>query len=167
MVTPREGVYTWFAYYANGNFHNDVIATARSVTTSPQQISYRNSAKMRLKQFSIGYKKYLLGSSENEKSINVYGYIGFGLELGRITNTHSITIDSSIYDLPVLSGQANFKRLTLDPGIGVDHHIGGDLYVYSEVRLWIPTTDYPSRYIYKNDNAPWVAMACLGIRILF
>lgn len=167
MLTPREGIYSWFSYYANGNFHNDVVASAKSATTVPAQIAYRNSSKMRLKQFSIGYKKYLLGSSENEKSLNLYGYIGLGLELGRVINSHSVIIDSSLYTIPVLSGQANFKRLTLDPGIGVDHHIGGDLYVYTEVRAWIPTSDYPSRYIYKNEQAPWVGMACLGIRILF
>ncbi len=167
MLNAKEGIYTWFTYYANGNFHNDVIARARTINIIPQEIPYRNSAKMRLKQFSLGYKKYFLGSSENENSLNLYGYIGFGIELGRVTNTHSKAIDTSIYDLPVLSGQANFKRLTLDPGIGVDHYLGGDLYVYSEARLWIPTSDYPSRYIYKNENAPWVAMACLGIRILF
>ena len=87
--------------------------------------------------------------------------------MGRIENTHSVTIDTSLYDLPVWRGKANFKRLTLDPGFGFEHYLGGDISIYAEARTWIPTTDYPSKYILKNKDAPWTAMISLGLRVFF
>lgn len=166
-ITPKDGIYIWFTYYSNGRFKNNLVATAKSPSTIPQQISYVNSARMRLKHFSIGWKRYLLGAADWEKGWNFYFFAGLGLQLGRIENTHSVTIDTSLYDVPVLSGKANFKRLTLDPGIGLEHYLGGDLYLYGEARTWIPTTDYPSKYILKNKDAPWTAMISLGLRLLF
>ncbi len=166
-LTPKEGIYTWFTYYSNGNFKNNVVASAKSPSTIPQQVPYVNSAKMRLKHFSIGWKKYFLGAADAEKGLNFFVFAGFGLLLGRVDNTHSVIIDTSLYSLPVVSGRANFKRLTIDPGLGVEKYLGGDLFVYGETRVWIPTTDYPSTYIFVNRDAPWTLMVSLGIRILF
>jgi len=166
-ITPKDGIYFWFTYYSNGRFKNNLVATAKSPFTIPQQIPYVNSAKMRLKHFSVGWKKYLWGASDAEKGWNFYFFAGLGLQLGRIENTHSVTIDTSLYDLPVWRGKANFKRLTLDPGIGFEHYLGGDMSIYAEARTWIPTTDYPSKYILKNKDAPWTAMISLGLRVLF
>lgn len=167
-LTPTEGVYVWFVYYSNGRFKNNLAATAKSSATTPQQISYVNSANMRLKEISIGWKKYLKGNAEAEKGINLYAYAGFGLMLGRVENTHSVIgIDTAVYNVPVINGRANFKRLTLDPGIGIDKYLGGDMFVYTEARVWIPTDGYPSRYIYINDKAPWAGMLSLGLRVLF
>ncbi len=122
---------------------------------------------MRLKQFSAGWKKYILCYEEAETGINLYGYAGFGLVLGRIVNTHSTGIDTALYNVPVLSGRANFKRLTIDPGIGIDKYLGADIFIYSEARVWIPTEGYPSRYIYVNNRAPWAGMFSVGLRVLF
>ncbi|MFZ9386568.1 MAG: hypothetical protein ACO25B_01685 [Chitinophagaceae bacterium] len=166
-LTPKEGIYLWFAYYSNGKFSNDLNAPARSPATSPSQVAYVNNANMRLKQFSAGWKKYLLGNAELEKGLSLYAYAGFGLLLGRVENKHSVTIDTSVYDVPVISGRANFKRLTLDPGLGLEKYLGGDLYIYAEGRIWIPTDGYPSRYIYINERAPWTGMLGVGLRILF
>ena len=166
-ITPKEGVYVWFVYYSNGKFKNNLAATAKSATTLPQQIIYINNANMRLKEFSVGWKKYLKGTSESEKGWNLYAYAGFGLMLGRVENTHSVSIDTAAYNLPVIRGKANFKRLTIDPGIGIEKYLSGDLYIYSEARVWIPTDGYPSRYIYLNDRAPWAGMLSVGLRILF
>lgn len=166
-LTPKEGIYVWFVYYSNGRFKNDLTATAKSPATTPQQVNYTNNANMRLKQFSAGWKQYFWGNAEAEKGINLYGYAGFGLVLGRIENTHSTGIDTALYDVPVLSGRANFKRLTIDPGIGIDKYLGGDLFIYSEARVWIPTDGYPSRYIFINNRAPWAGMFCVGLRVLF
>lgn len=167
-LTPKEGVYVWFVYYSNGKFKNDLAATAKSAATTPQQINYVNNANMRLKEFSLGWKKYLKGSAEEEKGINIYAYAGFGLLLGRIENTHSVTgIDTAMYNVPVISGRANFKRLTIDPGIGMEKYLAADIYAYTEARVWIPTDGYPSRYIYINDRAPWAGMLSLGLRVLF
>ncbi len=166
-LTPKEGIYVWFAYYSNGKYKNELTATAKSPLTNPQQIAYTNKANMRLKQFSAGWKKYLFGTAESEKGMNLYAYAGFGLLLGRIENSHSVAIDTNEYNVPVISGRANFKRLTLDAGLGVEKYLGGDLYIYGEGRIWIPTDGYPSRYIYINERAPWTGMLGMGLRVLF
>jgi hypothetical protein len=165
--TPKDGAYAWISYYTNGKFDNDVTATAKSVTTVPQQINYVNHALMRFKQVSIGWKKYLKGTFDSEEGWNLYGYAGFGLILGWVNNTHSVSIDTVVYHVPVRMGKANFKRLTLDLGLGMEVPLGAEIYFYAEGRAWIPTTDYPSKYIFVNDNAPVVGMVNAGIRILF
>jgi len=166
-LSPQQAVYAWFIYYSNGKFKNNLVAQAKSPSTAPQQINYVNSAKMRLKQFSVGWKKYFLGAYDTENNINAYFFAGFGLLLGRIENSHSVFIDTAQYNAPVLSGKANFKRLTIDGGIGLEHSIGGDMFVYGETRIWIPTTDYPSKFIFVNENAPFTLMFNLGMRVLF
>lgn len=165
--TPKDGLYVAFAYYSNGNFKNNITATAKSATTIPQQIGYVNRANMRLKQFSVGWKKYLKGTSESETGWNLYAFAGFGLLLGRVENAHSVNIDTAVYNVPVSSGRANFKRLTLDPGMGFEVPLGADIYLFTEGRVWIPTDGYPSRYIFINDKAPWAGMLGVGLRILF
>ncbi len=166
-LAPRDGVYVSFGYYSNGKFSNRITATAKSPLTIPQAISYTNNGSMRLKQFSVGWRKYLKGTFEEEQDWGLYGYAGFGLLLGRIINTHSTPVDTVDYEVPVLSGKANFKRLTLDLGLGAEVPLSGDLYFYMEARAWVPTTDYPSKYIFVNDNAPVTAMLIGGIRLLF
>jgi hypothetical protein len=163
----RDGIYLWMSYYTEGEYSNQLTAVAKSPATIPQSASYRNDGAMRFKQFSLGFKKYLKGSFNAEESWNIYAYGGFGLLLGRVVNTHHPAIDSNDYALPVREGKANFKRLTLDLGAGVEYPIGADIYLYGEGRAWVPTTDYPSRHIFVNDNAPFAAMANLGLRILF
>jgi hypothetical protein len=165
--TQKDGAYTWISYYSVGKFNNDLVASAKLAATSPQQVNYVNKAEMRFKHFSMGWKHYLKGDCKSDESWNLYGYAGFGLLLGRVQNTHSIFIDTVSYDVPVRSGIANFKRLTLDLGLGWEVNIGGEIYFYNEVRVWVPTTDYPSKYIFVNKNAPLVASLNFGIRILF
>ncbi|MBI5858028.1 MAG: hypothetical protein HZB42_10335 [Sphingobacteriales bacterium] len=165
--SSTEGFYAWIAYYSVGKFSNNVTATAKSVTTTPQQVNYINNAEMRFKHFSLGWKKYLKGSCDAEEKWNLYAYAGLGILLGRVVNYHSVGIDTSVYFVPVRSGKANFKRLTADLGLGWELPIGDDVYMYAEGRVWIPTTDYPSKYIFVNDNAPLVGMLNAGIRILF
>ncbi len=166
-LTPKDGIYVWFAYYSNGKFKNNLAAKAISPFTQPQQVLYVNNARMRLKQFSVGWRKYLKGSAEAESSWNLYAFAGFGLLLGRIENTHSVTIDTALYTLPVQSGKANFKRLTIDPGLGFEKYLIADIYLYAEARAWISTEGYPSRYIYINDRAPRTGMLSAGLRVLF
>ncbi len=165
--TPKDGAYAWVSYYSVGKFNNEVIATAKSPSTIPQQINYTNKAEMRFKHVSLGWKKYLKGNAFAEEGWNLYAYAGFGILLGRVLNSHSVPIDTSVYAVPVRRGKANFKRLTADLGLGWEMPIGADTYLYSEGRVWIPTSDYPSKYLFVNDNAPLVAMFNVGIRILF
>jgi hypothetical protein len=165
-ITPKDGAYVWLAYYSNGKFSNDVTATAKSVLTNPQFINYRNNAAVRFKHISLGWKHYFTGNAQAEKLLNIYGYVGFGLMLGKVTNTHSVSIDTLNYQLPVFAGSANFKRLTLDLGLGGEYPLGGDLYFYLEGRLFAPTSDYPSKYILINNDAPFPFSANIGFRVL-
>lgn len=122
---------------------------------------------MRLKHFSMGWRKYLKGKPDAESGSNLYAFAGFGLMLGRIDNEHPVTIDTMDYILPLKTGRANFKRLTVDLGAGWEMPIGADFFLYSELRAWIPTTNYPSEYILVNSNAPFTGMINLGLRLLF
>jgi hypothetical protein len=166
-LTPVDGIYISFVYYSNGKFNNDLTATAKSALTTPQQIRYVNAGNMRLKELSIGWKRYLKGTFNAEKSWNLYGYAGFGLMFGRVVNTHSIFVDTAIYNAPVLSGTGSFKRLTFDLGLGTEVPVGADFFIYTEGRVWIPTTDYPSKFVFVNKKAPLAGMVSLGLRLLF
>jgi len=166
-VSPRDALYLWISYYTEGEFENRLTATAKSPLVIPASIPYVNKAAMRFKQFSIGWKKYLKGSYDAETNWNIYVYGGFGLMLGRVINSHEPSIDTNDYDVPVRPGKANFKRLTLDVGGGWEVPIGADIFFYAEGRAWIPTTDYPSKHIFVNENAPLTGMLNAGIRILF
>ena len=165
--TRKDGLYSWISYYSDGKFSNDLIASAKLPATNPQQMNYVNNAEMRFKHFSVGWKHYFKGAYNSEDSWNLYGYAGFGLLMGRVINNHSVIIDSNLYYIPVRNGKANFKRLTLDLGLGWEVNLGGNIYFYNEARVWVPTTDYPSKYIFINKDAPLVASLNFGIRILF
>ena len=165
--SPKDAGSLGFSYYTNGKFSNALEATAKSGATTPQQIAYTNAASMRLKELSIGWKHYLKGTCEQEETFNLYGYAGFGLVLGRIDNTHDVIIDTANYLVPVSAGKANFKRLTVDLGLGAEVSLGAQIYFFTEGRAWIPTTDYPSSYLFVNDNAPVVGTIDFGIRVLF
>lgn len=165
-ITPTDALYAWLAYYGDGKFKNDLTATAKSPTTNPQTVNYRNNARLRFKHISLGWKRYFKGDYDAEKSWNLYGYAGFGLLLGRIENSQSIPVDSAQYLLPLKNGKGNFKRLTFDVGSGVEFPAGASVFLYLEARALIPTTDYPSPYLFVNRKAPLVGAANLGIRIL-
>ena len=166
-LTPKNGIYVSFTYFARGIFKNDVTATAKSPSAILQKINYTNNTRMKLKILSLGWRKYLKGSNDIEHGWNLYGFGGFGLLLGTVENSHSVSIDSLIYTIPVRSGKASFKRLTFDMGIGWETPISGDLFFYTEGKVWIPTSGYPSKYILANNNAPFLAMLSAGVRVVF
>jgi hypothetical protein len=164
--TPKDGAYAWVSYYSTGKFSNTVTAVAKSIVTIPSELAYRNNAEMRIKHISLGWKRYLKGSP-NSETWNLYGYAGFGLLMGRVINTHEPVIDTAVYTVPVRSGKGNFTRLTFDLGLGGEIHIGGDIYIYLEARALVPTTDYPSKHLLINDNAPFMGAANAGVRVFF
>jgi hypothetical protein len=166
-ITSRDGAYAWISYYSNGRFSNDLAATAKQSSTQPQELGYRNSTLLRFKHISLGWERYLAGSPSAEKGFCLYSYAGFGLMIGTIQNTHSQSIDTSLYNVPVREGKANFKRLTFDLGLGFEFPAGGDVFLYFEGRVLVPTTDYPSKYLFINRNAPFTGAANTGVRILF
>jgi hypothetical protein len=165
-VDPKDAVYAWLSYYKQGSFSNQLTATAKSILTNPQLVNYTNNASMSFKEVSIGWKKYLKGTYNTDKW-NIYSYAGFGLVFGNVSNVHSVSIDTGLYKVPVRSGSARFKRLTADLGLGYEIHLGASIYFYNEARVWIPTSDYPSKYIFVNSHAPLVGMFNVGIRVLF
>lgn len=164
---PADAFYAWLSYYTAGKFQNQATATAESPATTPQTINYRNDAEVRFKHVSLGWKHYLKGNRETERGWNLYTLAGFGLIIGTAENTHSTNIDASLYHLPVRNGKGNFKRLTLDLGLGYERPLGADVFLYAETRALVPTTDYPSPFLFVNDNAPFTATLNLGLRILF
>jgi hypothetical protein len=167
--TPRGGAYALVCYYSNGKFENPLSAAAKSSATFPQEIFFINRATVRLVQVSLGWKHYLVGTNDADTKWNLYSITGFGLLFGAVTNSYSTPVDTSLYYLPAqpINGSGHFKRLTLDLGAGWEIPLSGDIYLYSEGKVWIPTTEYPSKYLFINNNAPLAGMITAGLRILF
>jgi len=167
--TSKGGAYASLSYSSYGKFTNELSATAKAATTSPQQISFDNNAQIRFEQISLGFKHYFVGSTDAEVNWNLYTITGFGLMFGRVTNDYSTSIDTSLYNAPQqpVNGKGHFKRLTLDLGVGWEIPLSADFYLYASGKVWIPTSDYPSKYLFVNDNAPLIAMFGIGVRILF
>lgn len=166
-LSPKNGAYAFFNYYINGRFTNSLVATAKDPATTPQEIGYTNKVKFQFSHISIGWKRYLAGNYLRDYKWNAYAYAGLGLMMGRIENANNRAIDTTKYIEPVLSGNGKFKRLTIDPGIGFERSIGGDIYFYVEARSLIPVTSYPSPYLLVNKYAPLNASLHIGLRIFF
>ena len=167
--TIKNSIYVDMCYFSPGRFHDQLVAVAKSPTTIPQQISFINKAKVQLKEFSVGWKHFLRGNNETEVGWNFYSLTGFGLIFGKAENGYSAPIDTSLYNAPQrpVSGTGHFKRLSLDLGVGIEYPIAYEIFFYSEARVSIPTTEYPSKFLGENNNAPFPAMLGAGIRILF
>jgi hypothetical protein len=165
----KSTLYAWFTYHANGKYKSNLIATAKSPGTQPQNISFTNQSEMKLRQFSIGIKKYFIGSFQSLENFNLYAAGGFGLIIGTASNTFSNYIDTALYTIQnnVINGSGDFKRLTLDLVGGAEFPVSYEIFVYSEIRMHIPTTNYPNSYLLKNSNAPFLGGFNIGIRVLF
>ena len=165
----KNTVYAWFTYHANAKYKSTITATAKSPGTQPQSFSFTNESSMRLRQLSFGFKRYLIGSYESLEKLNVYVAGGFGLMMGTATNNFSTYVDTALYTVQsnAVHGTGDFKRLTFDITGGVEFPVAYEIFVYSEVRMYVPTTDYPSRYLLKSSNAPFLGSFNLGIRVLF
>jgi len=164
----KDAVYAWISYYTNGKFTNNFVATAKDSLTSPQEIYYAAHTEMRYRQISIGWKHYFVGAYNSEHIWNVYGYAGFGLLLGKASNTFDKLVDTALYNSPQpIEGSSAFRRLTIDGGLGTEFPLGGGVFVYSEVRTWLPSSHYPSEYLYKsNYNIPAIVAINVGLRLL-
>ncbi len=124
---------------------------------------------MRLQQISLGFKHYFVGTNDGQPKWSLYSITGFGLMFGKVSNSYSTSIDTSLYIPPAqpVSGTGHFKRLTFDVGLGWEVPINNELYVYAIGKVWIPTSDYPSKYLLVSDNAPLSGTISVGIRVLF
>lgn len=167
--SKKNAAYVSVSYYSTGNFKNNLTAKAKNSSTNPQLIPFENQAAMKIKKVSVGFKHYLKGSIDAEEKWNLYGVAGFGLLIGIIENTYSVNIDSAKYLFPTnpIPGKGNFKRLTMDLGFGAEFPLGAGLFLYSEGKVWLPSSGYPSNYLFVNDRAPFIFTANFGIRVLF
>ncbi len=166
-LTPKESVYAWVSYYVNGKYDNELLATAKDPFSGPDVQYYKSSSKLGFSQFSLGWKHFLKGNYANE-NWNLYGTAGFGLLTGRVENTHDPVIDTSVFFIPnkSIAGVGKFRRLTFDVAIGSEINLATGLYLYAELKSWLPISNYPSRYL-LNNSVPQVLMLNGGVRILF
>jgi len=167
-LSEKDAVYAWISYYTPGKFKNNFVAVAKDPLFSPQQVSYTAYSALRYRQLSIGWKHYFTGAYNEELDWSIYGLAGFGMLIGKATNTYDRPVDTASYQVQSpAEGSGNFKRLTFDVGLGVDFPVSTGVFLYTELRTWIPTTRYPSTYLYKdNYHIPALAIVNLGIRLL-
>lgn len=165
----KYSVYSYFTYHLKGKYVSRLEARAKQTATQPQSFQFTNRSEMRLLHLSIGVKKFLTGSFRNMDELNVYISGGFGLLMGEALNNFSVAIDTGLYNIQdnVIGGSGDFKRLSFDLSAGVEYPVGYAFFLFSEARMLIPTTDYPSSYLLKNNNAPFLGSINIGVRILF
>ena len=164
----KNAIYTWVSYYTTGKFKNSFTALAKDQLTSPSQLQYSAHTDLRYRHLSVGWKHYFIGAYNSENIWNIYGYTGFGLLLGKATNSFNKLVDSALYNIPQPEeGSRAFKRLTVDAGLGTEFPLGTAVFVYTEARTWIPTSHYPSPYLYKhNYTLPTILAVNVGLRVM-
>jgi len=165
----KYSVYSYFTYHMKGKYVSRLQASAKQPGTQPQAFQFTNRSEMQLHHISLGVKKYLTGSFRNTEKLTIYISGGFGLLMGNALNNFSVAVDTSLYNVQdnVIGGSGDFKRLSFDLSGGIEYPVGYAIFLFSELRMLIPTTDYPSSYLLKNNNAPFLSSLNLGIRILF
>lgn len=168
-LDKKNTIYIWFNYHTAGKYKAGLTADARSSSTQPQMINFNSSSSMRLRQFSVGLKRFLKGYYDDLSGFNIYGTAGFGLIIGTASNNFSRTIDTTLYHVKnnVINGSGDFKRLSFDIAGGIEFPISYEIFIYSEIRVNIPTSSYPSGYLIKNSNNPFTGAFNFGIRVSF
>ncbi len=168
-LREKETIYAWISYFVEGKYSNPFTATAKDSSVSPTLQNYTSNSRLRYRTLSIGWKHYFKGNFYREDpGLSIYSLAGFGLLSGRVENRYDPGVDTSRYNTPqkALEGIEGFKRLTVDLGLGIETELFSSVYLYGEVRTWIPITDFPSPYL-VNDDVPKVVTAGLGLRVLF
>jgi hypothetical protein len=167
--SKKESAYAMINYYARSKFDNEFTATAKTPPTVPSSFQYEVTGKWRINQFSVGWKHYLKGAFDQDHSWSMYSLVGFGLVSTKAENSFNVSIDTSkyIYAPAPIPGEGQFKRLTLDLGLGGEYAVGGNIFLYGEARTWLPTTDFPSPYLHNNKNVPLPVVLTAGIRVMF
>jgi hypothetical protein len=165
--SKRETGYVWMNYFINGKFSNDRIATSKS-GTAPDTIAYTAKSIWNPREFSIGLKHYWKGSFADETQWNLYSITGFGINWTNVETSFTPSFDTAHYGYHTpIYGSGKFTKLTLDLGIGAEMSVGGNFFVYSDVRLALPASHYPSPWTANNTNVPLPLMIGFGARILF
>ena len=149
------------------------LSVLRSFTKDQEFNSFGQTvhANWHLKEKETVYVwiSYFKGNFHREDpGLSIYSIAGLGLLSGLVENGYNPGIDTALYTVPQksVSGTEGFKRLTVDLGVGLETELFPSVYLYGELRTWVPITDYPSPYLFNND-VPKVATAGLGLRVLF
>lgn len=163
----KKSIYVQVSYHTAGNYSNNLFGTAKNPLTIPQRLNYTASSQLHYRQFSVGGKYFFKGAADAEQAFNIYGMAGFGLLFAKVDNSFDKSVDTAIYQIPqrAIAGSATVRRLTFDVGVGGEFLLGGGIYFYTELRTWLPASDYQSPYLYNND-IPRVLMLNGGIRLL-
>ena len=90
-------IYAWFSYHSYGKYETTLTATAKSSATQPQTISFTNKSEMRLRQLSLGLKRYFFGSFEKLENLSFYGGGGFGILFGSASNNFLPPMDTALH----------------------------------------------------------------------
>ena len=165
--SSKQSAYAWLDYYTEGKFKNNFTATAKSSLTNPQQQQYTATGRLTFRQVSLGLKHYFRGAFNAETDYNIYGLTGFGLLFAHVSNTNSTSVDTSLYNAPLLPGEGNFRKLTFDLGIGGEVPIGGNFFLFVDGRTWLPASSKTVPYLHNQKNVPLPVMLSAGMRILF
>ena len=158
-LAEKDGVYFWLSYYTNGKFSNNVIATAKSPLTIPQQLPYQNRAVMSFRQFSVGWKKFLKGHYMIETGWNLYSYAGFGpFPANDILQAHFVPGRDLYIEAMNLASSPNETEITLfiksatEPGT----------YLLNQPSAGFPSTAVSYGYYVKRNITPeneWITNA--------
>ena len=165
--SPKQSAYAWLDYYTEGRFRNETTATAKSPMINPQQIPYTATGHLTYRHVSLGLKHYFRGAYNTDKDFNIYGLAGFGFLFAKVRNTSSTTIDTSLYNVQVWEGEGPLKKLTFDLGLGGEMPLGGNFFIYSDARAWLPASINESPYLFNQRNVPLAFMLSAGVRVLF
>ncbi len=168
-LTPKQTFYGWLAYSTPGSFTNTFTAFARSSATVPLTQPYTVSGRLKARSISLGWKYYFAGAADAEYGLNLYSMTGFGLAFPVIRNTLKSSLDTAVYAPADFAriGRSRVNRLMLDLGAGVEYPAVMDIYFYGDVRVSLPTSNYPSPYLHNNQKAPLPVSLSAGIRLMF
>lgn len=168
-LTGKSTLYGLFGIYTKGKYKTVLTAKARLPLTQPNSFVFTSRGMMRLRQLSVGYKRFISGQYDKPNHLNIYYTAGFGLIIGTVTNQFSPSVDTATYttEKNLREGTGDFRRLTADLCIGGEYNLANDIFFYTDFRLAIPTTNYPYDLLSENKGSPLPACLHFGIRILF
>ena len=166
--TKQHSAYAWLVYYNNGKFSNSFIATAKQPATTPSLLPYYVNGGLRIREISFGWKRYIKGAYNDEEQWNVYGIAGLGLLFIKAENSYNPLPDTALYKMAAtpMQGTGNFNKLTLDLGLGVERPLGGQIFVYFDLRTALPLSHYPSPFLHTDAAFPKAFSLSVGVRLL-
>lgn len=167
-LTKKQSLYAWLVYYNTGKFSNSYTATAKQPATTPAQLRYSVNGGLRLREISLGWKRHIKGAYDDEEQWNVYGMAGFGLLFIKAENSYSPSPDTALYKLPAtpVQGSGSFNKLTLDLGVGAERPLGGQMFLYLDLRTALPLSHFQSPFLHTDAAFPKAFSLSFGLRLL-